>query len=94
VTESRVSQLRSEALEMLREGITAQYQQDEDQAAPAGRVAKRKANYALAIAGASQWRSRLSPASGPAIDHATGALDGPTCEGRPAVGPTALGLTG
>ncbi len=67
VTESRVSQLRSEALAMLREGIEAQYQQDEDQAAPAaGRVAKRQANYALAIAGASQWRSRLSPVSGAA----------------------------
>lgn len=61
VTESRVSQLRSEALAMLREGIEAQY------AGPvtpperaSGRVARRKATYAAAIADASAWRSRLT----------------------------------
>jgi RNA polymerase sigma factor for flagellar operon FliA len=62
VTESRISQLRSEALEMLREGIEAQYENHEAPA-PAregvGRVAKRKANYAAAIAERSQWRNRL-----------------------------------
>lgn len=58
VTESRVSQLRSEALLMLREGIEAQY----EQAVPddgRGRVARRKARYATAIRDASGWQSRL-----------------------------------
>jgi len=62
VTESRISQLRSEALEMLREGIEAQYAGTEAPT-PAregvGRVAKRKANYAAAIAERSEWRNRL-----------------------------------
>jgi RNA polymerase sigma factor FliA len=64
VTESRVSQLRSEALGMLREGIEAQYDAQEDRARDqeraSGRVARRKAGYALAIRDASGWRSRLS----------------------------------
>lgn len=62
VTESRVSQLRSEALAMLKEGIEAQY--SGSVAAPeqaSGRVARRKASYAAAIADASAWRSRLTP---------------------------------
>jgi RNA polymerase sigma factor for flagellar operon FliA len=64
VTESRVSQLRSEALAMLREGIEAQYRPVEARTGQAGgRVARRKANYALAIGAASQWRARLSVAS-------------------------------
>jgi len=62
VTESRISQLRSEALEMLKEGIEAQYEGNEAPA-PArdgvGRVAKRKANYAAAIGERSQWQDRL-----------------------------------
>jgi RNA polymerase sigma factor for flagellar operon FliA len=60
VTESRVSQLRSEALGMLKEGIEAQY------AGPVaspeqsiGRVARRKATYASAIAEASPWQNRI-----------------------------------
>jgi RNA polymerase sigma factor FliA len=60
VTESRVSQLRSEALAMLKDGIEAQY------AGPVvapeasiGRVARRKAGYAAAIAEASPWQDRL-----------------------------------
>jgi RNA polymerase sigma factor for flagellar operon FliA len=60
VTESRISQLRSEALIMLKEGIEAQYKpEDPDESAPRGRVARRKAGYALAIRDASAWRSRL-----------------------------------
>lgn len=62
VTESRISQLRSEALEMLREGITAQYgaaEADEIVAEPQGRVARRKAGYASAIADASHWHDRI-----------------------------------
>jgi len=65
VTESRVSQLRSEALAMLKEGIEAQYaaQPPAEAAPPSGRVARRKASYAAAIAEASQWRNRLTTVS-------------------------------
>lgn len=61
VTESRISQLRSEALEMLKEGISAQYGADEVAVAaePQGRVARRKAGYATAIADASHWHDRI-----------------------------------
>jgi RNA polymerase sigma factor FliA len=60
VTESRISQLRSEALEMLREGIESQYgAQLPAERSASGRVARRKAGYAKAIATASPWRDRL-----------------------------------
>jgi RNA polymerase sigma factor for flagellar operon FliA len=61
VTESRVSQLRSEALLMLREGIEAQYEGTPPQGAEpgTGRVARRKATYAAAISENSAWKSRL-----------------------------------
>ncbi|MCP3935833.1 MAG: FliA/WhiG family RNA polymerase sigma factor [Actinomycetia bacterium] len=60
VTESRISQLRSEALIMLREGIEAQYDgtvQSPDEVK--GRVARRKAKYATAINEASSWKGRV-----------------------------------
>lgn len=62
VTESRISQVRSEALAMLRQGIEAQYSTP---AAPAvavsgaGRTERRRASYASAIGEASEWRQRL-----------------------------------
>ncbi|MEO5838141.1 MAG: FliA/WhiG family RNA polymerase sigma factor [Acidimicrobiales bacterium] len=59
VTESRVSQLRSEALMMLKEGIEAQYSSHESIDPPSGRVARRKASYALAISDASDWTDRI-----------------------------------
>lgn len=58
VTASRVSQLRTEALEMLRDGIDAQYGA-ERAAASKGKAATRKASYASAIATRSAWRNRL-----------------------------------
>ncbi len=58
VTESRISQVRSEALTMLREGIEAQFAPAEPQ--PVGRAARRKASYAGAIGVASSWRNRLT----------------------------------
>lgn len=58
VTESRISQVRSEALEMLRGGIDAQYAPAPEQPA-AGRSARRRAQYASAIGEASPWRDRL-----------------------------------
>ena len=58
VTESRVSQLRSDALEMLRTGISSQYE-DTDDDQETGRRAQRRKAYANAIGGASDWRDRL-----------------------------------
>jgi RNA polymerase sigma factor FliA len=62
VTESRISQLRSEALEMLRDGIESQYAAPEPTEENVGRVARRKAGYAQAIATASPWRDRIDTA--------------------------------
>jgi hypothetical protein len=47
---------------MLKEGIEAQYtgQPTTDPAQSVGRVARRKATYAAAIADASEWKNRLS----------------------------------
>jgi RNA polymerase sigma factor FliA len=59
VTESRISQIRSEGLGMLRDGIDAQYTPTVGDA-PSNRGAKRKAEYAGAIGGASAWRDRLA----------------------------------
>ncbi|RMH71682.1 MAG: FliA/WhiG family RNA polymerase sigma factor [Actinomyces sp.] len=60
VTESRVSQLRSESLIMLKEGIEAQYRGDTpDPCEVTGRVARRKATYAKGIAEASRFADRM-----------------------------------
>lgn len=58
VTESRISQLRSEALRSLKLGIEAQYDGD-DSAEATGRVAKRRAAYADSVGEASDWKDRL-----------------------------------
>ncbi|MEY2417361.1 MAG: polymerase sigma factor FliA [Actinomycetota bacterium] len=64
ISVSRVSQLRTEALEMLRDGLTAQFADGDDAEAEAaaskGRVARRKASYAAAIATRSAWRDRVA----------------------------------
>lgn len=61
VTESRISQIRSEALAMLRDGIDAQYvATDGDDDARGGRGARKRAEYAGAIGGASGWKDRLA----------------------------------
>jgi RNA polymerase sigma factor for flagellar operon FliA len=62
VTESRISQLRSEALAMLKEGIQAQYEGPQDEENVGARVARRKERYADSIGEASSWKSRLKPA--------------------------------
>lgn len=62
VTESRISQVRSEALAMLRDGIEAQYATPSDapvMVSGAGRSERRRASYASAIGEASAWRARL-----------------------------------
>lgn len=65
ISVSRVSQLRTEALEMLRDGLDAQFSDmaaptAEEAAACKGRVARRKASYAAAIATRSAWRDRIA----------------------------------
>ncbi|MBA2280026.1 MAG: sigma-70 family RNA polymerase sigma factor [Acidimicrobiia bacterium] len=59
VTESRISQIRSEALEILRRGIEAQYDGRDEEPVPS-RSGRRRAEYASAIGGASAWRDRLA----------------------------------
>ncbi len=59
VTESRVSQLRSEALQALKLGIEAQYTLEEDADSPVGKVAKRRAVFSDQIGTASEWHERL-----------------------------------
>ena len=68
VTESRVSQMRTEALSMLRQGIEAQYAPAADGADPQGLVARRRARYAEAIASASPFEDRISIAAPLASD--------------------------
>jgi RNA polymerase sigma factor for flagellar operon FliA len=60
VTESRVSQMKAEALTLLREGLDATLDTDAQGAQPAqGRVARRKAAYFAAVAAGSTYRDRL-----------------------------------
>jgi RNA polymerase sigma factor for flagellar operon FliA len=61
VTESRISQVRSEALAMLREGIEAQYSSPSAPVVVCGnaRIERRRSSYASAIGEASAWRARL-----------------------------------
>lgn len=64
VTVSRISQLRTEAFGMIREGLAAQYHDAEaDAPVPAVQESKRAARqrgaYAAAIASKSTWRSRI-----------------------------------
>ena len=55
ITESRVSQLRSEALTHLREAINAQYAEEDQR-----RVVGRRASLAAALSESSAWRDRLN----------------------------------
>lgn len=57
VTESRVSQMRTEALEMLRAGIAAQYEANAAEASQ-GRQEKRRERYASAIGNAGTWQDQ------------------------------------
>ncbi|HVW32754.1 MAG TPA: sigma-70 family RNA polymerase sigma factor [Acidimicrobiia bacterium] len=60
VTESRVSQMKAEALGLLREGLDATLDTETTVAIPAqGRVARRKAAYFAAVAAGSSYRDRL-----------------------------------
>ncbi|MBS1837875.1 MAG: FliA/WhiG family RNA polymerase sigma factor [Actinobacteria bacterium] len=70
VTESRVSQMRTEALGMLRMGIEAQYVPSELRQAPDGLVARRRARYVDAIAAASAPTQRITLREQPESDRA------------------------
>jgi len=62
VTESRVSQMRAEALELLKEGMNSQLEPEviiEDGDRPTPRIARRKQAYFEAIANNSDYRTRL-----------------------------------
>jgi RNA polymerase sigma factor for flagellar operon FliA len=58
VTESRVSQLRSEALRLLRDAIEAQYDAPAD--GGSSRADVRRATFAAEVADSTAWRDRLS----------------------------------
>jgi RNA polymerase sigma factor FliA len=70
VTESRVSQLRAEAL--IRDGLNAHLDPDTLPAEPRpdGRLAKRRADYHAAIAACSDFRARLDAAPRPLLERA------------------------
>jgi RNA polymerase sigma factor for flagellar operon FliA len=64
VTESRISQMRAEALGLLRDGMNSQLDPELlPVEKPTGRVARRKAAYYEAVAEHSDYRSRLSAAT-------------------------------
>jgi RNA polymerase sigma factor for flagellar operon FliA len=63
VTESRVSQMKAEALALLREAMELQLRDEgtgPEELAPPGRVARRKADYLAAVATGSTYRDRLA----------------------------------
>ena len=62
VTESRVSQLRTEALALIRDGLNANLDPERlpPEPRPDGRLARRKAAYYAAIAANSDYRGRLA----------------------------------
>lgn len=62
VTESRISQLRSEALAMLKQGIQAQYGDAAPEPESTGRARARREQFIEDIDSATDWRARL-------VDH-------------------------
>lgn len=71
VTESRVSQMRAEALALMKEGMQAQLDPEAVEAPsnPRGRVARRKAAYYSAVAAGSDFRSRLDARPAPLAER-------------------------
>jgi RNA polymerase sigma factor FliA len=72
VTPSRISQLRSDAVQMIKDGIEAQFEPT-PAARPKGRVEIRQARYAADIARHADWRTRISSPAVAARRDATGA---------------------
>jgi RNA polymerase sigma factor FliA len=75
VTDSRISQMRSEALAMLKDGMTAVLSPEQvvGEDRPDGCVARRKAAYYASIASTSDYRTRVSDAGMRAARGASGA---------------------
>lgn len=77
VTESRVSQMRGEAIALLRAGLEALVPQtlpsEEPAPAPVGRAAKRTAAYLAEVTAASDYKMRIS-ASAPSVESRVAAL--------------------
>ncbi len=71
VTESRISQMRAEALKLLRDGMNAQLAPELVEAASGGAVARRKAAYYAQIAARSSYRDRLTLPEGMNPAHET-----------------------
>ncbi|HET9187444.1 MAG TPA: FliA/WhiG family RNA polymerase sigma factor, partial [Acidothermaceae bacterium] len=67
VTESRISQMRAEALALLKDGMTAMLAPEElpSESRPDGCVARRKAAYYATIAASSDFRARISAGQSP-----------------------------
>jgi RNA polymerase sigma factor for flagellar operon FliA len=63
ITPSRISQLKSDAIDIIRQGLEAQFATATETGRPKGRVAIRQARYASAIAEHADWRSRLQTAA-------------------------------
>jgi RNA polymerase sigma factor for flagellar operon FliA len=70
VTESRISQLRTEARTLVREGLAAQY--GERTTAQSGRAAVKQAAYNASLSARSSYASRLSVAAHPRLQRAAG----------------------
>ena len=65
VSESRISQMRAEALALMKDGMNSQLEPDlVVEQRPEGRVAKRKEAYYATISGRSDFRSRLAAGDG------------------------------
>lgn len=80
LTPSRVSQLKADAIEIIRAGIEAQFApSDAAGARPKGRVAIRQARFAAAVAEHATWKARLARAPG-----ATSGLERRAAEDRSA----------
>lgn len=61
ISESRVSQMRTEALELMKDGMNSQLEPDlVIEQRPEGRVAKRKAAYYATVSAGSDFRSRVT----------------------------------
>jgi RNA polymerase sigma factor for flagellar operon FliA len=64
VTDSRISQMRAEALNLLKDGINSQLDPEMVPDEASGRVAKRRCAYFAEVAAHDDYRRRLSPEAG------------------------------
>lgn len=73
ITVSRVSQLRAQAIRLMREGLEAQFAEAEEAPVrPLGRAERKRAEYAASIASASTCAARVSSSSPGLLERAVG----------------------